>query len=264
MTAPVSLLTQFLTPVLKPAARFLVGLIAIPMLRAVRSRISPSRQWDEELEKDLEQWFRASLVLFLATKNVETVIATWISEKHPDFDLDHNWWFAAGRLLLAIGVIESMPDQQLFSIIHPGPPRLYWCPGVGLKENIRRQAFPFLKGLLSMHLNRSSAVFAILAVIFDGRLGWIFYTLAILQYLLIGLVTSRDKVIDALSQFDREIARRRQELIHEFSVPVDDGEDQTNGSEEVAAIRGAPRENPPVPGDPAVGALPAPAGPEPR
>ncbi len=27
---------------------------------------------------------------------------------------------AAGRLMVAIGVIESMPDQQLFSVIHPG------------------------------------------------------------------------------------------------------------------------------------------------
>jgi hypothetical protein len=262
--APLSLLTQFLTPVLKPAARFLVGLIAIPLLRAVRSRISPSKQWDEELEKDLEQWFRASLVLFLATKNIEIVIATWISEKHPDFDLDHNWWFAAGRLLLAIGVIESMPDQQLFSIIHPGPPRLVWYPEIGLRENIRRQVIPFFKGVLSMHLNRSSAVFAILAVIFDGRLGWIFYVLAITQYLIIGLITSRDKVIDALSQFDREIARRRQELMHEFSVPMDRRDDLSQGSAEFTPHPGAAPESFPVACGPEVAALPAPAGPEPR
>ena len=61
------------------------------------------------------------------------------------------------------------------------------------------QIWPVLRGLLCRHINRSSPVFAILCVILGGQLGWIFYVLAIVQYLIIGLVTSRDKAFNALS-----------------------------------------------------------------
>jgi hypothetical protein len=78
-------------------------------------------------------------------------------------------------------------------------------------------------------LNRSSPVLAIMAVIFGGDphvpeeathrlVGWICYGAAISQYLIIGLVTSRDKVLDALSEFDRQVALRRQELVEEFDL----------------------------------------------
>jgi hypothetical protein len=33
-----------------------------------------------------------------------------------------------------------------------------------------------------------------------------------------GLVTSKDKALDALSEFDRQVAIRRQELLEEFDV----------------------------------------------
>ncbi|HEX6987794.1 MAG TPA: hypothetical protein VF170_20605, partial [Planctomycetaceae bacterium] len=46
--------------------------------------------------------------------------------------------------------------------------------------------------------------------------GWVCYGLAITQYLIIGLVTSRDKALDALSEFDRQVAIRRQQLVEEF------------------------------------------------
>ncbi|SFI40699.1 hypothetical protein [Planctomicrobium piriforme] len=216
MAVPGNWLSEILAPILRPTSRLIVGLIAIPAIRAVRSRVQPNHELDKELEKDLEQWVRASLVLFLATKNVEESLTAWIMEKQPEIDLNHNWWFFAGRLLLAIGVIESMPDQQLFSIIHPGPKRVRWIKGVGLKGNIQQQAWPLIRGLVCLHLNRSSPVFAILAVIFTGTTGWVFFTLAIVQYLIIGLVTSRDKAIDVLSQFDMEVARRRLAIIEEF------------------------------------------------
>lgn len=218
MPYPTNWLSQLLSPILKPTARLIVGLVAVPILRYVRTRFRPNQDWDEEFERDLEQWTRASLVLLLATKNVEGYLSLWFSEKRIEIDLDSNWYFAAGRLLLAIGVIESMPDQQLFSIIHPGPKKLRWIPRVGLVENIRQQAGPLARGLLCMHLSRSSPVFAILAVIFSGRSGWIFFLIAITQYLIIGLVTSRDKAVDALSRFDREIAQRREALIEEFKL----------------------------------------------
>jgi len=213
---PNSWISQLLTPIIRPTARFIVGLIAIPLLRAVRSRIQRDRAWDEELEKDLEQWIRASLVLFLATKNIEEAISAWIMESRPEIDLNENWWFAAGRLLLAIGVIESMPDQHLFPIIHPGPSRLQWNRNLGWYGNFRCQLVPFLRGLACLHLSRSSPVFAILSVIFSGTLGWVFYIVAISQYLIIGLVTSRDKALDVLARFDQEIRRKRQELVEEL------------------------------------------------
>ncbi|WP_437224173.1 DNA topoisomerase I [Planctomicrobium sp. SH661] len=221
MSYPSNWLSQLLAPILRPTARFIVGLIAIPLLRFMRAKLRPNQEWDEEFEKDLEQWTRASLVLFLATKNVEEQIAFWFSQKQIEIDLNSNWYFAAGRILLAIGVIESMPDQQLFSVIHPGPKALRWIPNVGLIENIHRQAWPLLRGLICMHLNRSSPVFAILAVIFPGTSGWIFFFLAITQYLIIGLVTSRDKAVDALSQFDEEVAQRRAALVREFKIKGD-------------------------------------------
>lgn len=220
MAVPGNWLSELLAPVIRPTARFVVGLIAIPLLRAARKKFQPDKQWDEEFEKDLEQWVRASLVLMLATKNVESAITSWIMEKRPEVSLEDNWWFAAGRLLLAIGVIESMPDQQLFSIIHPGPPKLRWMRGIGTVGNIRKQAGPFLKGLICLHLNRSSPVFAILSVLFSGTTGWVFFSLAITQYLIIGLVTSRDKAVDILSQFDHEVAQRRKAILEEIVLPA--------------------------------------------
>jgi len=248
---PANWISQILSPVLKPAARLIVGLIAIPALRFVRSRFRPAQEGDEELERDLERWVRASLLLFLATKNVEEQISFWFSQKQIEFDLDSNWFFAAGRLLLAIGVIESMPDQQLFSLIHPGPKPLRWIPKIGLWGNLSRQSWPLVRGLLCMHLNRSSPVFAILAVIFPGRAGWVFYLLAITQYLIIGLVTSRDKAMHVLSQFDQAVAQHREALLAEIdgpSHPVDahpaSGQSETGNTDLSSCRRPALQEGP--------------------
>ena len=48
--------------------------------------------------------------------------------------------------------------------------------------------------------------------------GWVCYLMAITQYLIIGLVTSRDRAMDVLSEFDRAVAARREELIQEFQL----------------------------------------------
>ena len=48
-----------LRPMLRPLARFVVGLIAIPMFRLFMRRVVRLQDLDQELEKDLEQWFRA-------------------------------------------------------------------------------------------------------------------------------------------------------------------------------------------------------------
>ena len=76
----------------------------------------------------------------------------------------------------------------------------------------------YLKGVVCQHINRSSPVFAILAVIAPGWIGWLCYGMALLQYLIIGLVTSRDRAIDVLSVFDEQVRLRRDELIREFQL----------------------------------------------
>ena len=234
-----------LLPVLKPVSRTLAGLIAIPASQLFRRRVVRIQELDEELEKDIDEWIRGALLLLLATANVEAWMHAQFSEKWNVNWFD-QWWVTAGRLLLAIGVIEAMPDQQLFAIIHPGPPLPRYLKDQGLWGSIREQFKPIAKGIICQYLNRSSPVYVIMAAIFGGYvatlteeqmaalsedelaqmaaitkgqiIGWVCYFLAISQYLIIGLVTSRDRAIDVLTEFDRKMAQRRQELIEEFDI----------------------------------------------
>ncbi len=212
------IIRQILAPVLRPATRLVIGMIAIPALRLFRKKVARTKEWDEEFEKDVEQWFRASALLLFATKNVEVAI---VAQLDPDFNFPHlqdNWYFFAGRLLLAIGVIEAMPDQELFAIVHPGPPKPKWDKTRGIRGNLYDQFLPILRGLACIHLKRSSPVFAIMATIMVETTGWVCFWIAIVQYLIIGLVTSRDKALDVLSEFDKQVALKRQELVEEFSI----------------------------------------------
>lgn len=165
----------------------------------------------EELEKDLEQWFRGSLLLLAATDNMEQTLFFWLPASAVG-----NWYFQAGRILLAIGVIEVMPDQALFALIHPGPQKPKIEKGRVIKS-VLAYIPQFCKGMICQHLNRSSPVFAILSVLHGGEVGWICYGIAIAQYLLIGLVTSKDKALDVLSQFDEAVARQRIEIQSELN-----------------------------------------------
>lgn len=139
-------------------------------------------------------------------------------EEPPGEVRELSWLILGGRLLLAVAAIESMPDQHLFSIIHPGPPKVIYEKAVGIWGSIKKQWLPVLRGLACLHLNRASPVFAILAVILDDEIGWICFGLAIAQYLIIGLVTSRDRALDVLMQFDQKMAERRREIIEEFNI----------------------------------------------
>jgi len=230
---------QVISPVLRPLIRLLVGAVAIPIFRLFVRRVVSVDRLGAELTKDLEQWVRGSLLLLVATANVEYALlgqflrperevavstepgeAAQSEEVRPEGlspkaarRLD---WLSLGlRLLLAIGVIEAMPDQALFSIIHPGPTKLLFPKGRRLQA-AREQWWPFCKGVLCRHIDRSSSVFAILSVIFGGdsdrAVGWICYGLAITQFLIIGLVSSRDKAIDVLSEFDQQVQIRRDAL----------------------------------------------------
>lgn len=206
----------FLLPFLKPASRLVAGMIAIPLFRLMRRRVARLHELDVELEKDIDEWFRASLLLILSTANFETWVDAWLLE-HTQWNIS-LWWLTGGRILLAIGVIEAMPDQALFSIIHPGPPKPRYDRRLGLWRCIREQFRPILRGLACQYLSRSSPVYAIMAAIFPGTAGWVCYWLAVIQYLIIGLVTSRDRALDVLSEFDKQIAIRRQELIDELHL----------------------------------------------
>ncbi len=278
--------------VLRPITRVIVGFIAIPIFRFIMRRVFRLQDLDDELEKDLEQWFRGALLLLAASANMEHLLFGWMAKL--DWMERMDWLTMGLRLMLAVGVIEAMPDQELFAVIHPGPPKIK--PGrSGLKE-FWRLKWQFLKGFVCQHLNRSSPVLAMMAAIVGAELmtlsdidhgkvarasvvgcsysqqigavtigavtpvqammaaqtgagnlhdveinlaeigkmnaehqrhwerwmvGWCCYLLAITQYLIIGLVTSRDRALDVLSEFDRAVAERRRELIEEFHLPKD-------------------------------------------
>lgn len=218
-----------LRPVLRPITRLLVGALAIPMFRTFLRRVVRLQDLDAELEKDLEQWFRGCLLLLVATRNMEESLFGWVSETWQG---DYQWITMGLRLMLALGVIEAMPDQELFAVIHPGPPKIRFDKTRSYWSQLKESAWPVTRGVICQHINRSSPAFAILAAIAPGWIGWMAYCMAITQYLIIGLVTSRDKALDVLSVFDKEVARRREELIREFDLSEGD-----SAEERAAALR---------------------------
>lgn len=70
-------------------------------------------------------------------------------------------------------------------------------------------------------------MFAIITVFQVGPVGWICYWLAVAQYLVIGLATSRDKAIDVLTSFDAEVAARRAELLSELQATTSESTTST-------------------------------------
>jgi hypothetical protein len=304
-----SILGPVFRPILRPASRILLGLIAVPLFRFVLRRIFRIQELSRELEKDLQEWFRGSLLLLAATANMEHLLFGWFI--NIDW-LDRADWLTMGlRLLMVIGVIQTMPDQELFAVLHPGPPKFQ--KGIPLLQQIRTLKWQILKGHLCRHINKSSPVLAMMCAIVGGELssppetdvaallqqrhlmcncfvagsavlhaaapapilhsasealfsggagvgrgpgatagasdrgvvrvadlsvllewvreveeyrrsrtrffvGWICYFAAITQYLIIGLVTSRDRAAQVLSLFDRAVADRRRELIEEYQL----------------------------------------------
>lgn len=196
--------TWLLKPIIKPFVRLILGLLVIPLFRLFLHRVV-RKELDDELEKDISEWLRGSLLLLVASSNMEATFFFWVP---PEKD----WLKLALRLLLAIGVIEAMPDQALFSIIHPGPPSLILRKGRRLAD-LAAHVWPALRGIFNQHLNRSSAVLAILSVVLDpGPVVWVCYGVAIANYLIIGLVCSKDKALDVLSRFDKAVSAQRQEI----------------------------------------------------
>ena len=50
-----------------------------------------------------------------------------------------------------------------------------------------------------------------------ATIGWICYVLAIVQYLIIALITSTDKAGDLLEKYDKAIDKQRENLVDEFT-----------------------------------------------
>ena len=208
-----------LQPIIKTLTRILVGLIAIPLFRLVVHRSRRIARLEAELEKDLEEWFRAALILLVATANMEHLLFGWVP---PYFLGDERWLGAFFRLLLVIGVIELMPDQALFSVLHSGPLNL--PIGKRLFHDLWNDRINWMKKIGSVHLNRSSPVLAMMSAIFGGEpdapgstIGWICYVLAIVQYLIIALITSTDKAGNLLEKYDKAIDKQREDLVDEFT-----------------------------------------------
>ena len=212
---------------LKPLARFAVGIVAVPAFRWVLRSVK-LQHFDRELEKDLEEWFAASALLFLCTANAEVLIFQQLGFEPKD-------WLSLGfRLLLAVGVVEAMPDAQLFPVLHPKPElpkksdfgrdKPWW----GLKAVLPG----YLRGHVHQWLARSSPVFAILACVVGGQTlaggaidnadgswtaGWVCYGCAVSQYLVMGLMASKEDAATALAAYDKRVAELRRELVAELA-----------------------------------------------
>jgi hypothetical protein len=253
---------SLLKPIVRPITRLVVGSVAVPLFRLFTKRVLKFDTLDNELEKDLEQWFRGALILLLATQNIETALFPWVEPViHSRFtqsapfdpsiddtsdsrlaasdtpsngatatiathstsmlEVSHNdygWILLGFQVMLAIGVIQMMPDQELFALMHSRPPKHNFDRKQKWWPQIKTKGWPFVKGHLCLHLNKSSPVFAILAAIAPGLPGWICYGMALIQYLIIGLVTTQDKALNALGLLDQQAEQRRQEVIEEFDL----------------------------------------------
>jgi hypothetical protein len=201
-------------PVLRPVVRLICGLVAIPVFRFLLRRVLRVQTSDAELERDLESWFRGAVLLLAATANLEDVLFGWLPW-HRTADESQVWQTLVLRLLLAVGVIENMPDEDLFGFLHRKPLslRLHTPEGWRAAWSARRE---ILRNLFYLHLRRSSPVLAIMAVVWGGSpgsaasaVGWWCYGLAIAQYLIIAMLTQRDRVQGLLTAFEEETSAMR-------------------------------------------------------
>ncbi len=234
MPPPVAgIFTNFVfKPVLRPVIRVVTGLVAIPFFRFLLRRVFRVQANDAELERDLEMWFRGAILMLAATANLEDMLFGW-TQWHLKAG-GEAWQIMLLRLLLAVGVIESMPDEDVFCILHRGPPKLKLTTLEGWAQ-AWRQRRDVVRGLAILHLRRSSPVLVIMAVVFGGQpgdvlhaVGWWCYGLAIAQYLIIALITQRDRITGLLEAFDRTAHTIRKDIIAKGSassaVVISDGD----------------------------------------
>ena len=156
--------------VTKPVMRLVIRLVAIPFFRVVLRYLMRVEVINEELEKDLSQWFRAAILLMIATHNMEELLFQTAKINYRLETLVDAGLFGL-RLMLAIGCIEGMPDQELFRFIHPGPPKLMSKKFGAILTELRQNWRAWLWGVACIHLSRASPVFAIITVFQVGPTG---------------------------------------------------------------------------------------------
>src|SRR5580658_9465500 len=94
-----------LRPVARQLTRLIIRLAATPALRFLFHHVPALERLDQELEKDLAEWFRGSLLLLLVTANMEVLL--WHNLVPFRDMLDKHGWLGVGlRIMLAIGVIQ--------------------------------------------------------------------------------------------------------------------------------------------------------------
>ena len=161
---------SLLRPILRPITRLIVSMIAVPIFRTFTRRMLRVETLDAELEKDLEQWFRGAILLLFATQNMESTIFPWVEpvvqarytqQAQDDSDKSNStdsteesklqikdnetaWLLLGLRVMLAIGVIQMMPDQELFAVIHNGPPKIQFDRKKKWGPQVKSQAWPVL------------------------------------------------------------------------------------------------------------------------
>jgi hypothetical protein len=193
-----------LEPLIRPLARSCLGSAATWLVRVCLPRLARGAALDDELRADVGRWLGASLLLLAATRNLEQQLFGLV-ELVLNGEVRYATLYC--RMLLAIGVIQAMPDQELFPIVHPCRLRLNLAALLA-PEACCGELRLLLWSLLCQHLYRSSPCLAILAIVAPGAVGWICYTLAVVQYLTMALMTPRQAALAALLLAAQRLSRQ--------------------------------------------------------
>ena len=90
----------------RPMARLIIRMGAVPGAAILFHHVRALERLDDELEKDLAEWIRGSLLLLLITANMEVLLWHKLIP-YPDL-LDKHKWFGVGlRIMLAIAVMQT-------------------------------------------------------------------------------------------------------------------------------------------------------------
>ena len=125
-----------LTYFARPLTRLIMRLAALPALRFCSTTSRRSNVWTTSWRRIWRNGFAASLLLLLVTANMEVLLWHPLIP-FPDLMDEHKWFGVGLRIMLAIAVVQLMPDQELFTVIHPGPRIPRFPPGTSLGGKIR-------------------------------------------------------------------------------------------------------------------------------
>lgn len=213
-----------------PAFRWLFRIITWPLLQIIMKLFSIAG-WGHDPELRIrihtmvEHWLRGSAFLLAASQNFEQLVFG-VSRNLPLGE--GNWILFFGRLMLAASVVESMPprpEELLHRQRRCGWPEL--CISVRHPLRAWRIWKHDLQRLLVRHLVRSSPVLVIVTTVAPGWPGWVAFSLALLQYLLLGTIRCQTAPGDVhLETTDRKsvaVERIPRPLTRVMDPEVEDG-----------------------------------------